>query len=96
MDSTKYGWELDHLNILVPRTVPFGSMSAPPDIIYYSSFTATARPPVCRTEHVASRKLGALSFVCVRVWKPVNNLLTRSQTENESEKTFGDPDDDDM
>ena len=33
MDSTKYGWELDHLGILVSRTVPSGTLSAPLDIL---------------------------------------------------------------
>ena len=32
MDPTKYGWELDHLGILVPRTVHSGILSAPPAI----------------------------------------------------------------
>ena len=42
MDSAKYGWELDHLGNLVPRTMPSGALSAPPDIyIYYSSFATT-------------------------------------------------------
>ena len=32
MDATRYGWELDHLHlldVLVPRTVPSGTLSAP-------------------------------------------------------------------
>ena len=33
MDATKYGWELDHLGVLVPRRVPSGTLSAPPDIL---------------------------------------------------------------
>ena len=33
IDSTNYGWELDHLGILVPRTVPSGTLSAPPDVL---------------------------------------------------------------
>ena len=33
IDSTKYGWELDHLGILVPRTVPSSTLSAPPDVL---------------------------------------------------------------
>ena len=39
MDSTKYGCELDHLGNLVPRTVHSGTLSAPPDIQYYRSFS---------------------------------------------------------
>ena len=33
LDSTKYCWELDHIGILVPRTVHSGTLSAPPDIL---------------------------------------------------------------
>ena len=52
MDSTKYGPELDHLGILVSRTVP-------------------ARPLGVALQHVAARKLGAQSSVCVRVRKAI-------------------------
>ena len=47
-------------------------------------------------QHVAARKLVAQSSVYVRVRKSVKNPLTRSQMEDESEKTIEDPDDDDM
>ena len=72
IDSTKYVWELDHLNILVPRTVHCGSLSAPPDILQLIHCNCKASG--CRTEHVASRKLGAPSSFCLRVWKPVTIL----------------------
>ena len=82
MDSTKYDWELDHRGILVSRTVPSGTLS--PRRTYYNS-------------HVAAETLGAHSSVYVSVRKPVKNPLTRSQTEDESEKTIHEnPDDDDM
>ena len=71
MDSTKYGWELDHLDNLVPRTVPSVTLSAPPDILQLIHFTATARPLGVALQHVAARKLGARSSVYVRVRKPV-------------------------
>ena len=35
MDPTKYGWEVDHQGILLPRTVPPDTLSAPPDILTY-------------------------------------------------------------
>ena len=68
MDSTKYVWEHDHLHILVPRTVHSGSLSAPPDTLQL--IHCNGKVSGCRTEHVASRKLGAQSSVCVKVWKP--------------------------
>ena len=66
--SVAQRWELDHLGGLVPRTVPSGTLSAPPDI--YSSFTATTRPLGVALQHVAARKLGARTSVYVRVRKP--------------------------
>ena len=33
MDATKYGWELDHMDVLVLRIVPSGTLAAPPDIL---------------------------------------------------------------
>ena len=33
MDSTMYGWERDYLGMLVPRIVPSGTSSEPPDIL---------------------------------------------------------------
>ena len=62
MDSTKYGWELDHLGNLVPRTVPWN---------WYIVCTAghitaaTVRPLGVALQHVAARKLGARSSVYV-------------------------------
>ena len=31
--KTKYGWEVDHQGILLPRTLPPDTVSAPPDIL---------------------------------------------------------------
>ena len=70
MDSTKYGWELDHLESLdnpVPRTVPSGTLSAPPDILQVIHCKSVA------LQHVAARKLSARSSVCVKVRKPVKS-----------------------
>ena len=33
IDPTSHGWELDHQGILLPRTVPTGTLSAPADIL---------------------------------------------------------------
>ena len=43
MDSTKYGWELDHLGILVPRTVPSGTLFAPPDVFKFTAHSLQRR-----------------------------------------------------
>ena len=67
MDSTKYGWELDHLGNLVPRTVLSGTLSAPPDMLQL--IHCNCKVSGCRT--AAARKLGARSSVYVRVRKPV-------------------------
>ena len=73
MDSTKYGWELDHLDNMVPRTVPSGTLSAPPDILQLIHCNCKAsgyRTAAC----IAARKLGARFYVYVRVRKPVKIL----------------------
>ena len=90
LDSTKFGWELDHIGILVPRTYVLSqilSVTHPPAVglrcilvhclhrrTYYSSFTATARPLGIALQHVAARKLGPRSSVYVRVRKSVKIL----------------------
>ena len=72
LDSTKHGWELDHMlswfreqcilvHCLHRRT-------------YYSSFAATAKPLGVALQHVAARKLSTQSSVYVRVRKPVKIL----------------------
>ncbi|KAK2169438.1 hypothetical protein LSH36_10g12017 [Paralvinella palmiformis] len=33
IDPTSHGWELDHQGILLPRTVPTGTLSAPADVL---------------------------------------------------------------
>ena len=64
MDSTKYGWELVHLGILVQRTVPSGTLSAPPDVLQLIHCNGNLGVAL---QHVAARKLGARSSVYVRV-----------------------------
>ena len=71
MDSTKSGWELDHLGILVPRTVPSGTLSAPPDVLQVIHCNGNLGVAL---QHVAARKLGARSSVYVRVRKTVKIL----------------------
>ena len=95
MDSTKYGWELDHLDNMVPRTVPSGTLSAPPDILQLIHCNCKAsgyRTAAC----IAARKLGARFYVFCEGAEACKNPLTHSQTEDESEQTIENPDDDYM
>ncbi len=94
MDSTKYGWELDHLGILVPRTVPSGSLSAPPDILQL--IHSNGKASGCRTAACSCTKIGCTIFCLCEGAEDCKHPPTRSQTEDESEKTIEDPDDNDM
>ena len=94
MDSTKYAWELDHLGNLFPRTVPSGTLSAPPDILQliHCNWNASG----CRTAACSCTKIGCTIFCLCESAEACKNPRTRSQTEDPSEKTIEDPDDDDM
>ena len=94
MDSTKYGWELDHLDNLVPQTVPSGTLSAPPDILQLVHCNGKASR--YRTAACSCTKIGSTIFCLREGAEACKNPLTRSQTEDESEQTIEDPDDDDM
>ena len=90
MDSTRYDCELDHLGILVPRTVPSGTLSATPDVMQLIHCN-------CKTSGCRScTKIGCTIF-CLREGAEACKIrLTRSQTIDESEKTTENPNDDDM
>ena len=94
MDSTKYGWELDHIGIMVNRTVPSGTLSAPPDILQLIHCNGNASG--CRIAACSCTKIGYTILCLCEGVEACTNPLTRSQTENESEKTIEDPDDNDM
>ena len=94
IDSTKYGWELDHIGILVPLTVPSGTSSAPPDILQLIHCNGKASG--CRTAACSCTKIGYTILCLSEGVEACKNPLTRSQTENECEKTVEDPDDNDM
>ena len=94
LDSTKYGWELDHIGILVPRTVRSGTLSAPPDILQL--IRCNGKASGCRTAACSCTKIGYTIFCLCEGAEACKNSLTRSQTENESEKTIEDPYDNDM
>ena len=94
LDPTKNGWELDHIGILVPRTVHSGTVSAPPDILQL--IRCNGKTSGCRTAACSCTKIGYTIFCLCEGAEACKNSLTRSQTENESEKTIEDPDDNDM
>ena len=94
LDSTKYGWELDHIGILVPRTVPSGILFAPPDILQLIHCNCKASG--CRTAACSCTKIWYTIFCLCEGAEACKNSLTRSQMENETEKTIEDPDDNDM
>ena len=94
MDSTKYGWELDHIGILVPRTVPSYTLSAPPDTLQLIHCNDKASG--CGTAACSGTNIGCTIFCLCEGAEACKNPLTRSQTENEYEKTLEDPDDNDM
>ena len=95
MDATKYGWELDHMGVLVPRTVPSGTLAAPPDILQ-SLIHCNGKAFGCRTAACGCTKIGCTIFCLCEGAEACKNPLTLSQAEDESEKTIEDPDDDDM
>ena len=94
LDSTKFGWELDHIGILVPRTVHSGTLSAPPDILQLIHCNCKASG--YRTAACSCTKTGSTIFCICEGAEACKNPLTRSQTEDESEQTIEDQDDDDM
>ena len=87
--SVAQRWELDHLGGLVPRTVPSGILSAPPDILQLiHSYKASG----CRTAAPSCTKIGCTIF-CLCEGAEACKI---PQPEDESEKTIEYPDDDDM
>ena len=60
MDSTKYGWELDNIGILVPRTVPSYTLSAPPDILQL--ILCNGKASGCGTAACSCTKIGYTIF----------------------------------
>ena len=73
LESTMYGWELDHIGI-----------------------RCNGKASGCRTAACSCTKIGYTIFCLFEGAEACKNSLTRSQTENESEKTIEDPDDNDM
>ena len=61
MDATMYGWEIDHLGVLVPRTVPSGRLSAPPNILQLIHCKGKASG--CRTAACLLLLLGAPTWL---------------------------------
>ena len=88
MYSTKYGWELDHIGVLVPRTVPSVTLSASPAISHLIHCNCEASG--CRTAARSCTKIGCTIVCPYEGAEACTNPLRRSQTEEEPEKTIAD------
>src|SRR6267154_5027880 len=67
MNPTKYGRELDHQGILLPRTVPPGTLSAPTQILQL--IRCSCKNSACRTAACNCSKVRMHSILSVRRWR---------------------------
>lgn len=82
MDPTKYGWELDHERILQPRTVPSGTLSAPPEILQL--IRCSCQTSRCRTAACSCSKLRCTIFCACEGGQACENPLTQRSSELEA------------
>ena len=78
---------------MLPRRVPSGTLSAPPDILQLVHCNCKASG--CRTAALSCTKIGCTIVSLCEGAVVCTHPLVRSQTEDESEKTIEYPDDDD-
>ena len=77
-NPTRYGWELDHEHILQPRTVPSGTLSAPPEILQLIRCS-------CQTSAACScSKLRCTIFCACEGGQACENPLTQRSSELEA------------
>ena len=79
MDPTGYGWECDHQGILLPRTVPRGTLSSPSHILQLIS--CNCKSSGCRTAACSCSKLGCTMFGLCEGGEACMNPLTKNQNE---------------
>lgn len=77
MDPTGYGWECDHQEILLPRTVPRGTLSSPSHILQLIS--CNCKSSGCRTAACSCSKLGCTMFGVCEGGEACMNPLTKNQ-----------------
>ena len=75
MDPTDYGWELDHQSILMPRTLPSETLTAPPHILQLMH--CNCKTSGCRTASCSCSKLGCTVFCLCESWDSCKNPITR-------------------
>jgi len=93
MDPTRYGWEYDHQGILLPRTVPARTLSAPSHIL--ELIRCTCKSFGCRTAACSCSKLGCTMFCLCEGGAACMNPLTKNQNEEcEDDNTTEGPEED--
>ena len=60
LDPTRHGWKLNHQGVLIPRTVPSDTPSAPSDVLQL--IHCNCKTSGCRTEACKCYGLGCTSF----------------------------------
>ena len=92
MDPTKYGWELDHQGILMPRTVPPGTLSAPVEILQL--IQCKCKTSGCQTAACTCAKIGCTMFCECEAGELCRNPLTQTQCDDKQndDTTAADPD----
>jgi len=91
MDPTSHGWELDHQGILIPRTVPAGTLSAPADIL--KLIRCSCKTSECLTAACSCSRVGCTVFCLCEGGEACKNPLTLNQLEEESVESDEDTDD---
>ena len=82
MYPTSHGWELDQQGILLPRTVPIGTLSAHggiPKLVHYKCKTSG-----CLTAGCSCTNVGCTVFCLCASGEACKNPLTRNQSDEES------------
>ena len=91
MDPASFGWEYDHQRILVPQTVPPGTLSAPSYIL--ELIRCNCKSSGCRTAVCSCSKIGCTIFCSCEGGEGCMNPLTKKQNEvQEDESTPEDKD----
>ncbi len=82
MDPIKYGWELDHQGILLPRPLPADATFAPADILQL--IRCNCKASGCKTVVCSCSKLGCTIFCLCEAGEKCKNPLTQNRHEEES------------
>jgi hypothetical protein len=83
LDPLEHGWERDHEDMLIPRTVPAGTLSAPNAILQLIHCKCKASG--CRTATCSCSNLGCTMFCHCEGGEQCQNPLTRNDPADEEE-----------